>query len=246
MSWKEVPFPSCCDTAEFEEQIEALRAENDGLREQVAEVEGWYRLLQADHAALQARHGRCGREAVALRGELNRLELEAKQWQDIVARQQEAAAHREEASPMKRFWTAARQVAQHKLAVVAVVAFGTLLARDPWIGGLIGAARDRAVEAFRGREAVGTEADGYLRYAAMINARDAAEQARRAYNEREAELMGDALLEAQDRLRSAKTRDREARLAFLPVLARRCQAANVPMPAEAAVALAELNAESSR
>ena len=69
-----------------------------------------------------------------------------------------------------------------------------------------------------------------------------ADRARQYYNEHEAALAGDALLEAQDRLRAAKARDRQARLAFLPELARQCRLADVPLPEEAAGALATLDA----
>ena len=65
--------------------------------------------------------------------------------------------------------------------------------------------------------------------AQMVAARD--------YNERESTLKGDALLEAQDRLRAAKSRYRQARLAFWPELAEQCRQAGVPVPREAAEAL---------
>ncbi len=77
----------------------------------------------------------------------------------------------------------------------------------------------------------------------MIQARDEAEKARLEYNERESTLKGDALLEAQDRLRSAKARYRQARLAFLPELARQCEQVKLPVPKEATEALALLKQE---
>jgi hypothetical protein len=79
----------------------------------------------------------------------------------------------------------------------------------------------------------------------MINARDQLERVRKAYNEGEGTLKGDALLAAQDRLRAAKTRYREARLAFLPELAKRCELARIAVPAESAQALASLTSETS-
>ena len=56
-------------------------------------------------------------------------------------------------------------------------------------------------------------------------------------------LKGDALLEAQDRLRATKARYRQARLAFLPELVRQCEEARLPVPKEASEAFASLEQE---
>jgi predicted negative regulator of RcsB-dependent stress response len=79
----------------------------------------------------------------------------------------------------------------------------------------------------------------------MISSLERLERARAEYNKGEETLKGDALLEAQDRLRAAKARYREARHAFLPELARQCEQARVSLPREAAQALAALNDESN-
>ena len=144
---------------------------------------------------------------------------------------------------MGRIVNFVQAVGRHKWATAAVVALATLLARDPAVRGVIGSAAERARQAVRGVE--DPAESGFLRYAAMLNSREQAERARREYNANEGTLKGDALLEAQDRLRAAKARDRQARLAFLPELARRCRQAGVPLPREAAEALAALNAESA-
>ena len=132
-----------------------------------------------------------------------------------------------------------RTILRHRWATAAVVALATLVARDPAVRGALGSAlnetlRFAGVERFADRSAA---TSGFLRYAALIQSRDQAEQARRDYNEREGTLKGDALLEAQDRLRAAKRRYREARLAFWPELAEQCRQAGVPLPREAAEAL---------
>lgn len=246
MRWREVPPRSCDDgdaVAELEERVEALDAENAALKDQVTEVESWYRLLQIEHDDLRKRHGRCGLEAVAIRDELNRLEVESRELRDIVARCHDVATHHQDITHMKRFAELVKSAARHKLATFAVVAIGTLLVRDPAVSGFFSTASDRLAQAIKGRDQALDPDDGYLRYARMVNARQAAEAARSAYNEHEAGLKGDALLEAQDRLRNVLAADRQARLAFLPELARRCQAANVPVPGEIAVALTEIEAE---
>ena len=79
----------------------------------------------------------------------------------------------------------------------------------------------------------------------MIQSREQLERARREYNESESRLKGDALLEAQDRLRTAKARDRQAKLAFLPELVRQCDQARLPVPREAAETLAALHTETA-
>ena len=137
-----------------------------------------------------------------------------------------------------------RSVRRHKWASAAVVALATLLARDPGVQAAFSATLARVRESAEAtNRARDPAASGYVRYAAMIQARDEAEKARADYNDREATLKGDALLEAQDRLRAAKARYRQARLAFLPELARRCEQADLPVPREAAEALASLRQE---
>ena len=111
---------------------------------------------------------------------------------------------------------------QYKWAAAAALAVVTFAARDPWVSSLLGSAATRVRETVGGRDRSDGASDGYVRYAAMIQAREQMERARKDYNEREGQLKGDALLEAQDHLRAAKTRYRQARLAFLPELARRC------------------------
>ncbi len=59
---------------EAEQRAERLDAENARLRDELAEAEGWYRLLQADHASLQHRHEQVGRKVGQLQSELDRLE----------------------------------------------------------------------------------------------------------------------------------------------------------------------------
>ena len=142
---------------------------------------------------------------------------------------------------MNRLRNLARSAARNKLAVAAALAIGAFVARDPWVGGLVASARGHLADAIGRRDRA--EADGYLRFAEMVQAREAAERARRDYNEGEPTLKGDALLEAQDRLRAAKARDRQARLAFYPELARRCRSADVPLPRVAVLALEDLSRE---
>jgi hypothetical protein len=240
---------------DLQEQGERLGAENARLKEEMREVEGWYRLLQVDHAALETRMTQSGRRLTELQAEANRLAAENQELHALVSRPAADAAgrddNRDEPGPgpgddstMRRITDFLRSARRHKWATAAVVTIATLLARDPNIQtGLIAALnRARQAVASEGR----TVADsGFLRYAAMIQSREQVERARREYNENEARLKGDALLEAQDRLRSARARDRQARLAFLPELARQCEQARTPLPREAAVALAALNNESA-
>jgi hypothetical protein len=239
---------------DLEEQGERLGAENARLKEEMREVEGWYRLLQVDHAALQARMAQSGRRMTELQAEANRLAAENQELQALVSRPVPDAAgldgNRDEPgqgsgedSSMRRISDFIRSARQHKWATAAAVTIATLLARDPSVQGALESALSRARQAVRGDASSDRNpADsGFLRYAAMIHGREQFERARREYNENEARLKGDALLEAQDRLRTAKARDRQARLAFLPELARQCEQARVPLPSEAAVALAELN-----
>src|SRR3954447_7400578 len=64
---------------------EQLRAENARLREQLTEVEGWYRLLQQDHASLQANDRRTGERLTELQGEVNRLAVENQELNAVLA-----------------------------------------------------------------------------------------------------------------------------------------------------------------
>jgi hypothetical protein len=138
-----------------------------------------------------------------------------------------------------------RTIFRHRWATAAVVAIATLIARDSSVRGALGSALDGTLR-FAGFErdaARSTASSGFLRYAALIQSRDLAEQARRDYNERESTLKGDALLEAQDRLRAAKHHYRQARLAFWPELAEQCRQAGTPLPREAAEALVVMKNE---
>jgi hypothetical protein len=229
---------------EREDSSTRLEAQNAILREQVAEVEGWYRLLQAEHTNLQTLHGRCGREAIGLRATVHRLEVENKELQDILARAGRGDSRTQELTRM-RIQGLFRSVVKYKWVAATALALGALAARDPWVGGLFGSAATRVRDAVGRRDGQeqATADSGYVRYAAMVQAREQAERARDDYNAREASLKGDALLEAQDRLRAAKARYLRARLAFLPELARRCDEVGVPLPREAAEALVALKTE---
>jgi len=68
------------------EQNDRLGAENARLKEELGEVEGWYRLLQADHAALQAKMAQSGRRVTQLQAEANRLADENQELRALVAR----------------------------------------------------------------------------------------------------------------------------------------------------------------
>jgi hypothetical protein len=237
---------------------ERLGAENARLKDELSEAEGWYRLLQVDHATLQARMSQSSRRITELQAEANRLATENQGLQALVSRtfpdafspagEQTGQGQRKregEDSAMTRIFDWLRSVQRHKWATAAVVTIATLLARDSTVHDILGSAVSRV------RQGVGgdgvkdrTEAEtGFLRYATMIHSREQLERERRDYNAKEATLKGDALLDAQDRLRAAKTRDLQARRAFLPELARQCEQARLPLPREAADALAALNAE---
>src|SRR4051794_24552439 len=71
---------------ELRVRAERLEEENARLRDQLAEVEGWYRLLQVDHAALQAHDRRTSRRTTELQVEVNRLEAENRELDTLVAR----------------------------------------------------------------------------------------------------------------------------------------------------------------
>jgi hypothetical protein len=239
-----------CDRVErdedpWQEPEEQLREENARLRDQVADVEGWYRLLQAEHFTLQDNDRRNSRRTTELQAEVNRLDGENHDLRGLVARLVDTAPviqEPREGSSMTRIGTVFRTLQRNKWATAALVTIATLLARDATVHGVFAgvAAKARQAAGFDRDGARAPAESGFVRYAAMINSRDQLERARKEYNEGEGRLKGDALLEAQDRLRAAKARDREARLAFLPELARQCEQAKVGIPREAAEALAAL------
>jgi hypothetical protein len=233
---------------ESEQRAERLDADNARLRAELAEVEGWYGLLRADHASLRARHEQVGRKAGELHAELDRLGSRNRELEALVDRPAgpgRAAGSVKDGTTMIRINDGLRSLRRHKWASAALVAFATLLARDPGVQGLFHSALSKVRELGKGGDpARDPSASGFVLYAAMIQARDDAEKARADYNDREATLKGDALLEAQDRLRAAKARYRQARLAFLPELARQCEQVKLPVPREATEALAMLRQES--
>src|SRR4051812_33410455 len=67
------------------EQNDRLGAENARLKEEFGEVEGWYRLLQADHSALQAKMAQSSRRMTQLQAEANRLAGENQELRALVA-----------------------------------------------------------------------------------------------------------------------------------------------------------------
>jgi hypothetical protein len=237
--------PSIAD--EFERQADRLDAENVRLRDALIETEGWYRLLQADHASLQARHGQVGRKLVELQDAMGRLESRNQELEVLVDRPVGPGRRNETSTKghtMPRIQDGLKSLARHKWASAALIAFVTLLARDPGVQGLFSSVVSKVRDAGRGDDgARDRTSSGFVLYAAMIQAGQEAEKARADYNDREASLKGDALLEAQDRLRSAKARYRRAGLAFLPELARECERAKLPVPREASEALAMLQQE---
>jgi len=237
--------------AELSRRGDRLRDENAGLHERVAEVEGWYRLLQEDHKRLQDENRRISRRGTELQTEVNRLEVENQELGVLNMRlgvaRHEPRVHQEK-STMIRFAKLSQGARRHTWVAAALVAIATLLARDTAVRGMFAEVVARVRQATGSGEETPREAgaSGYLRYAAMINSLERLERARAEYNKGEATLKGDALLEAQDRLRAAKARYRDARHAFLPELARQCELAQVSLPREAADALASLNDESNR
>ena len=222
--------------------------DTDDRAESPAEAQARLRLLREDLGRLRDDRGRSARHAAAPAVEVGRLRDEAEALRAHVDRLEAGRAdrplnpmtHREGATHMNRIHQLARLARRNKAATAAVLAVGALVARDPAVSGAVRTAADAAASAVgRGDRAE----DGYVAYARMVTAGDAYEAARAAYNATEAELSGDALLAAQDRLRAARLRDREARLAFLPALARRCREASVAVPEADAEALAALEAE---
>ena len=235
------PYRVASELDELQEQNDRLGTENTRLRDQLAEVEGWYRLLQADHTVLQTKAARSSRRVSELQAESNRLASDNQDLQSLVVRYEEAGRGitHQERTFMARISDFLRTIRRHRWATAAAVAIATLVARDPSVRRVLGSALNETLR-FAGIERSADRSaatSGFLRYAALIQSRDQAEQARRDYNERESTLKGDALLEAQDRLRAAKNRYRQARQAFWPELAEQCRQAGVPVPREAAEAL---------
>jgi hypothetical protein len=242
--------PESAEEAELERNIgrERLRDENEALRAELAEVEGWYRLLQKAHDELQGNERRASQRTTELQVVVNRLEDENQGLRSLLERLErpvQGTSSTEENASMFRFATWKDAARRHRWAAAAVVTIATLVARDSAVQGVLARASARASEALGARRNPAEEAagSGFVRYAAMVNSRDQLERARQEYNDGEGRLKGDALLEAQDRLRAAKARFRQARLAFLPELARQCELAHVPVPQEATQALATLKAE---
>jgi hypothetical protein len=248
------PFDDRDDANPFDTD-DRLVAENERLRSKITEVEAWYSLLAADQEALRKVHARTTREATALQTECHRLAAANERLQALADHPggpsgaaltltlgNEPAVRHQEVRFMK-FVSFLKGVFKSRWTIPAV-ALAALLAREP-------AVRDFAVSAAKAvnparlvgsnRDGDRDQADGYLAYARMVNARAAYDQARAAYNRDAESLKGDALLEAQDSLRAARQRDAQARAAFLPALRASCERAQVPFPAEAAALLAGLH-----
>src|SRR4051812_10450004 len=158
---------------ERDQTIGRLTRENEELKSQVEEVEGWYLLLQADHAALQHREGRADLRATDLQAEVHRLSVENEELRALVARNEDAgpqAGRSGDGFPMTRITEVLQSIRRHKWATAAVVAIGTLLARDPAVQGLAGSVAARVRQAVdRHRDGARDEADsGFLRYATLI------------------------------------------------------------------------------
>ena len=246
-SWDEESPGVAVLVGDIERRAERLDAENTRLRDALAEVEGWYRLLQADHSTLLSRHDQIGRKAGQLQLEADRLESENRGLEALADRAigpGGGAGHLKDDIMMNRIKAALRSAGRHKWASAALVAFATLLARDPGVQGFASSALAK-VRDLGGKEGSGEASrSGFVLYAAMIQAREESEKARLEYNERETGLKGDALLEAQDRLRAAKARYRQARQDFLPELIRQCRQAQLPVPKVALEDYASLEQES--
>jgi len=235
--------------ADCEARCERLEGENARLREEIAEVQGWYVLLKVDHAALEKRHRQVGCKTAELQAEKDRLDVENRELRALAfAREGHGSDDTRgsgEVPLMARIFRHLNGLRKNRWAAAALVAIGTLLARDPIVREGAASVVSRVKRAANGGDESprDTSAAGFVNYATMLDAREQAERARLDYNSNEAALKGDSLLEAQDRLRAAKARYRQARLAFLPELARHCERAGMPLPREASEALAALNAE---
>lgn len=241
-------FGLAATEADGEARCERLEGENARLREQIEEVQGWYHLLKVDHAALQDRHRQGGRETTEIQAERDRPDGEDGELQALAfAREGPGRDTRgsRKGELMTGLFRYLKGLRRNRWAAAALVAIGTLLARDPIIQGGAASVVSQARRALSGGDELPRDAtaSGFVNYAAMLHAREQAERARLDYNSNEATLKGDSLLEAQDRLRGAKARYRQARLAFLPELARQCERAGMPLPRETAEALAVLKAE---
>lgn len=225
-----------------------LIEENEGLRTRLIEVEGWYRLLQSDHEALRKIHLRTTTEATKLQAECHRLAAANDQLQTVhdhgkpsepvgtdTTRPYPTVRH-QEPHRMKLFH-AFKRVLTNRWALPAV-ALVALAAREPSVRGLAVS----AVRSFNPGSA-NDPAAGYLGYARLVNARDAYERARDAYNAGAESLKGDALLESQDKLRAARLRYQKARAEFLPALRAACVRADIPFPSEAAAMLVGLKGD---
>ena len=234
LTWDEESPGVAVLVEDTERRADRLDAENTRLRDALAEVEAWYRLLQADHASLQARHGQVGRKVGQLQSEVDRLESENQGFEALAGRpvlpERAAGLSRKDDTTMNRIKAALQSAARHKWASAALVAFATLLARDPGVQGLFSSTLARVRDLGGQNETAEGSPSGFVLYAAMSQAREESEKARLDYNEREASLKGDVLLEAQDRLRATKARYRQAREAFLPELIRQCRQAKLPVP----------------
>ncbi len=225
-----------------------LDAENERLRDDLTEVEGWYRLLQADHASLQARHDQVGRKAAQLQLEADRLESKNRGLEALFNRpagpdRRAGTQQVKDETTMNRIKAALRSAGRHKWASAALVAFATLLARDPGVQTIFSTVLAKVRDLGGKAEVAEVSPSGFVLYAAMSQAREDSERARLEYNERESSLKGDALLEAQDRLRATKARYRQSRQAFLPELIRQCRQANLPVPKDALEQYASLEQE---
>ncbi|RUL88261.1 mitotic spindle assembly checkpoint protein MAD1 [Tautonia sociabilis] len=221
-----------------------LQGETDRLRRRVDEVEGRFRLVHRDRESIRKDRDRANSRVRELQAELNRLADEHEGLRAHLDRLRADSPHpativMEGAPQMNSVATLLGKAWRNKAVTVAALAVGLLVARDPAVSGAVRSVAESAASAV-GR---GDRENGYLGYARMVAASLEYEAARRAYNESADSLDGDALLEAQDNLRAARLRDREARLAFLPELARRCAEAGVPVPQRDAVALEDLKAE---
>ncbi len=234
--------------ADAEARCERLEGENARLREEIQEVQGWYGLLKVDHAALQNRHRQVGSKTAEVQAERDRLDGENRELQALafvregLGRGTRGSGGGQIMAGLFRFL---RGLRRNRWGAAALVAIGTLLARDPILQGGVSSVVSQASRAVSGggESARDASTSGFVNYAAMLHAREQAERAKRDYNTNEATLKGDSLLEAQDRLRGAKARYRQARLAFLPELARQCERAGMPLPRETTEELAALKAE---
>src|SRR5438445_8597988 len=71
---------------ESDRRADRVDSENAQLRDRNAEVEAWYRLLQADHATLQKRHEQVARKALEVQSECDRLITRNRQLEALADR----------------------------------------------------------------------------------------------------------------------------------------------------------------